>query len=141
MKTAQLPKVEMSIPEHVIGRNTSNAIQSGLLYGYCGLVDGMVHRIADELGMPLQQIKVIATGGLAELIYANSETIQEVNLSVKMRNQNMVNPLHTPTAQMQRHLRTFSTIYQNAAAIFPQQKRCQKSVRQWQHHLKYIAMM
>ena len=78
-KTAQLPKVEMNIPEHVIGRNTSNAIQSGLLYGYCGLVDGMVHRIADELGMPLQQIKVIATGGLAELIHANSETIQEVN--------------------------------------------------------------
>ena len=78
-KTAQLPKVEMSVPDHVIGKNTINAIQSGLLYGYCGLVDGMVRRIAAELDMPLTDIKVIATGGLAELIHANSETIQKVD--------------------------------------------------------------
>ena len=78
-KTAQLPKVEMVVPDHVIGRNTINAIQSGLLYGYCGLVDGMVHRIARELQMPLKDIKVIATGGLAELMHSNSETIQKVD--------------------------------------------------------------
>ena len=69
----------MSVPDHVIGKNTINAIQSGLLYGYCGLVDGMVRRIAAELDMPLTDIKVIATGGLAELIHANSETIQKVD--------------------------------------------------------------
>lgn len=78
-KTAQLPKVEMIVPDRVIGRNTINAIQSGLLYGYCGLVDGMVRRIANELDMPLTDIHVIATGGLAELITANSETIQTVD--------------------------------------------------------------
>lgn len=78
-KTAQLPKVEMVLPEHVIGRNTVNAIQSGLLYGYCGLVDSMVRRIARELAMPLDAFRVVATGGLAELIAANSETIQKVD--------------------------------------------------------------
>lgn len=78
-KTAQLPKVEMIVPDHVIGRNTINAIQSGLLYGYCGLVDGMVRRIAAELKMPLEKIHVIATGGLAELIQENTETIQKVD--------------------------------------------------------------
>ena len=78
-RTAQLPKVEMTVPDKVIGKTTVHAIQSGLLYGYCGLVDGMVRRIAKELHAPLEQIKVIATGGLAELIHANSETIQQVN--------------------------------------------------------------
>lgn len=78
-KTAQLPKVEMVVPEHVIGRNTVNAIQSGLLYGYSGLVDGMVRRIAQELQMPLHEIHVVATGGLAPLIKANTETIQIVD--------------------------------------------------------------
>ena len=78
-KTAQLPKVEMKLPDHVIGRNTIHAIQSGVLYGYAGLVDGMVKRIAKELNTPLEKIKVIATGGMADLISKNSETIQEVN--------------------------------------------------------------
>lgn len=78
-KTAQLPKVEMIVPDHVIGRNTIHAMQSGLLYGYCGLVDGMVHRIAKEMGFPLSEIKVIATGGFAELVKENAETIQYVD--------------------------------------------------------------
>lgn len=78
-RTAQLPKVEMIVPEKVIGKNTIHAIQSGLLYGYCGLVDGMVRRIAAEIDMTLDDVKVIATGGLAELIHANSETVQIVD--------------------------------------------------------------
>jgi pantothenate kinase type III len=59
--------------------NTVNAIQSGLLYGYGGLVDGMVRRIAEELGYPLEKITVVATGGLAQTIKEASQTIQVVD--------------------------------------------------------------
>ena len=84
-KTAQLPKVEMVVPEKVIGKTTVSAIQSGLLYGYCGLVDGMVRRITAELGYRLEDVTVVATGGLAEVIHAHSETIQEVDQMLTLR--------------------------------------------------------
>jgi type III pantothenate kinase len=74
-RAARLPKVEIARPQHVVGRNTANAIQSGLVYGYVGLVDGIVARIRDELGSPCS---VIATGGQAPLIAADSDTIEEV---------------------------------------------------------------
>ncbi|MBQ7025605.1 MAG: hypothetical protein IJN31_03265, partial [Peptococcaceae bacterium] len=60
-------------------------IQSGLLYGYCGLVDGMVHRIAAELGYAEQDITVVATGGLAEVIHAHSETIHQVDQMLTLK--------------------------------------------------------
>lgn len=78
-RTAQLPKVELVMPKNVIGRNTVNAIQSGLLYGYCGLVDGMTRRFADELGPGLNGVTVVATGGVADIIAKNSATIQHVD--------------------------------------------------------------
>ena len=78
-KTAQLPKVALTIPEKAIGRNTVNAIQSGLLYGYCGLVDGLVKRFVSELGHSLGEVAVVATGGLAEVIAKESETINHVD--------------------------------------------------------------
>ena len=84
-KTAQLPKVEMTVPDKVIGKTTVSAIQSGLLYGYCGLVDGMVHRIAAELGYAEQDITVVATGGLAEVIHAHSETIHQVDQMLTLK--------------------------------------------------------
>lgn len=84
-KTAQLPKVEMTVPDKVIGKTTVSAIQSGLLYGYCGLVDGMVHRIAAELGYAEQDIIVVATGGLAEVIHAHSETIHQVDQMLTLK--------------------------------------------------------
>ena len=67
------------MPKNVIGRNTVNAIQSGLLYGYCGLVDGMTKRFADELGPGLAGVTVVATGGLAEMIAKNASTIDYVD--------------------------------------------------------------
>ena len=84
-RTAQLPKVEMVVPEKVIGKTTVHAIQSGLLYGYCGMVDGMVRRIAAELNQPLDKIRVLATGGLAEVIHANSETIQLIDQMLTLK--------------------------------------------------------
>ncbi|MDQ1619026.1 MAG: type pantothenate kinase [Actinomycetota bacterium] len=71
---ARLFKVELARPRSVIGKSTSEALQSGLLYGFVGQVDGMVRRITAELG---GTATVIATGGLAPLILDESETIQQ----------------------------------------------------------------
>jgi type III pantothenate kinase len=71
---ARLFKVELVRPRSVIGKSTSEALQSGLLYGFVGQVDGMVRRITAELG---GVATVIATGGLAPLILDESETIDE----------------------------------------------------------------
>jgi len=71
---AKLPRVEIARPRHVIGKNTIASMQSGLLYGYVGLVDGMVERMRAELDFA---VKVVATGGLAPLIARESKTIED----------------------------------------------------------------
>lgn len=75
-KTAKLYRVELVRPPKVVGRNTVNAIQSGVYYGYTALVDGMVERIKSENDAVA---RVIATGGFAQLIAAESRTIEEVD--------------------------------------------------------------
>lgn len=65
-KTAQLPMVELDAPKTVIGKNTKHCMQSGIIYGFAGLVDNIVNKIKKEL--KLDEIKVIATGGLGEII-------------------------------------------------------------------------
>lgn len=74
-RTAKLPKVDLTRPKTVIGKDTAAGIQSGLIFGYAGLVDELVTRMQTELG---QKALVIATGGLASLIAPESRTIQEV---------------------------------------------------------------
>jgi len=74
-RTAKLPRVDLSRPPAAIGRNTVHAMQSGLLYGYVGLVEGMVERFRTELG---PEMKVIGTGGLTEIIAAETNVIQIV---------------------------------------------------------------
>ena len=75
-KTAKLYRVELVKPPRIVGRNTVNAIQSGIYYGYTALVDGMVEGIRRENGTPA---RVIATGGFATLIAAESRTIEDVD--------------------------------------------------------------
>jgi type III pantothenate kinase len=75
MRAAKLPRVDLQRPPTAIGRNTTDAMQSGLLFGYVALVEGMVDRFRKELG---SEMKVIATGGLAEIISAETDTIQVV---------------------------------------------------------------
>jgi type III pantothenate kinase len=71
-RTAKLPKVDLVRPPSAIGRNTVHAIQSGLVFGYVGLVEGMVARFRAELG---PQMKVIATGGLSNVIAQETRVI------------------------------------------------------------------
>lgn len=79
---SMLPKVEIVAPKTVIGRNTVHSIQSGIVFGYAGLVDGIVERIKKEMGT---RPRVIATGGLASLISSESNTIEIIDefLSLK----------------------------------------------------------
>jgi type III pantothenate kinase len=72
-RTAMLPRVELARPPAAIGRNTTHAMQSGLLFGYVGLVEGMVARFRDELG---PDTRVIGTGGLAEIIARETSVLQ-----------------------------------------------------------------
>jgi type III pantothenate kinase len=73
LRTAKLPRVDLQRPPAAVGRNTVHAMQSGLLFGYVALVEGMVARFREELG---PGTKVIATGGLAEIISAETEAVQ-----------------------------------------------------------------
>jgi type III pantothenate kinase len=75
-KTARLPRVDIRKPSRVIGSTTVGSLQSGLYYGYLGLVDGILERLLDELG---KETKVVATGGLASLIGTGSKYIKHVD--------------------------------------------------------------
>ncbi|MFH1524663.1 MAG: type III pantothenate kinase [Chloroflexota bacterium] len=70
---AKLPRIDLQRPPSVIGSNTTHAMQSGLLFGYVSMVEGMVVRFREELG---SEMKVIATGGLAGLIAKETPVIQ-----------------------------------------------------------------
>jgi type III pantothenate kinase len=75
IRTAKLPRVDLQRPPYAIGKNTVHAMQSGLLFGYVALVEGMVERFRNELG---EEMKVISTGGLAEIISAETDVIEVV---------------------------------------------------------------
>ncbi|HJX13282.1 MAG TPA: type III pantothenate kinase [Dehalococcoidales bacterium] len=75
-RTAQLPRVELAHPKHVVGTNTVTAMQSGIIYGYASLVEGMLARIEKELG---EKALVVATGGYAQLIANETSAINVVN--------------------------------------------------------------
>jgi type III pantothenate kinase len=72
---AKLPQVELARPPHAIGKNTVHSMQAGLVFGYAGLVEGIVKRMRAELG---GTARVVATGGLASLIAAETEIIEHV---------------------------------------------------------------
>ncbi len=74
-RAAKLPKVDLKTPPSVIGQNTPHAMQSGLIFGYVGLVEGMVARFRDELG---PDMKVISTGGLTDIIAKETDVIDIV---------------------------------------------------------------
>ena len=80
-RTAQLPRVELTRPKHVIGTNTIAAMQSGIIFGYVSLVEGMLARIEKELG---EKPTVVATGGYAQLIANETKVINNVNLDLTL---------------------------------------------------------
>ena len=75
-RTAALPRVELARPKKTIGNNTQAAMQSGLIFGWAGLIEGIIHRIQKELG---DKATVVATGGYAGLIAKETKAIDEVS--------------------------------------------------------------
>jgi len=75
-RTARLPRVEIRKPARVVGTNTVGSLQSGLYYGYLGLVDGILERLLAELG---PETHVVATGGLGPMIGKGSKYIKQVD--------------------------------------------------------------
>jgi type III pantothenate kinase len=76
-RTSKLPRIEIfSAPKNVIAKDTISAMNAGILYGYAGLVDGLITRIKKEMG---HEVKVIATGGIAPLIAKESTTIDLID--------------------------------------------------------------
>ncbi|MFC0037029.1 MULTISPECIES: type III pantothenate kinase [Actinomadura] len=74
---AQLHKIELVRPRSVIAKNTVEALQSGIIFGFAGQVDGLVERMSDELAEDPGEVTVIATGGLAPLVLEESRSIDE----------------------------------------------------------------
>ncbi len=93
--TARLPRVELRPPPAAIGRNTVHAMQSGLVFGYVALVEGMVARFRAELGPDL---RVIGTGGLAEVIAAETDAVQQVDPWITLKGLRIVYQLNQPPA-------------------------------------------
>lgn len=87
-RAARLTKVPFDAPEHVIGKTTTSALQSGLVYGFAGQVDAIVERIRGELGTPAAP--VVATGGLADLIAPHSRTITVVDPELTLQGLRLV---------------------------------------------------
>ncbi len=81
-KTAQLPMIELDAPKTVIGKNTKHCMQSGIIFGFAGLVDNIVGKVKKELG--INDIKVVATGGLGEIISKEVKTVITVDRTLTL---------------------------------------------------------
>ena len=81
-RAAKLVKVELAEPEHAIGKATAESLQAGMVYGFAGQVGGVVHAIWNELG---ERARVVATGGLAELIARHTPVISAVDPFLTLR--------------------------------------------------------
>ncbi len=81
-RASKLPRVQIVRPKSVVGRNTEASMQSGLYYGYSGMVDSVVQKIREDVGFPC---RCLATGGLAALIAKESDAIDETDSELTLR--------------------------------------------------------
>ena len=89
-RTAKLPRVDIRRPQKIIGSSTITAMQSGLYYGFVGLVDGVLRKMIEEMGSTPPAPRVIATGGLASLIATGSEFIEQVDNTLTLEGLRLV---------------------------------------------------
>jgi len=90
-RTSALPRVDLVRPKKTIGPNTVAAMQSGTIFGWAGLIDGIVERIREELG---EKAMVVATGGYANLIAKESKTIDKVNPELTLQGIKIIHDLN-----------------------------------------------
>lgn len=75
-RAAKLPRIELAKPEGIIGKNTVTSMQSGIVYGYLGQLEGLINRISQETN---EKYKVVVTGGLAKLIAGQSDLVDHID--------------------------------------------------------------
>ena len=80
-RASKLPRIELIPPEHAIGKNSVASMQSGIIFGYVGLIESLVTRIRRELG---GKVRVVATGGLAEAITKETKVIEAVDMHLTL---------------------------------------------------------
>ena len=100
---SQLRRVELVAPKSVVGRNTVNALQSGLVYGYAALVTGMVNQIKAEIGLDAQ---VIGTGGLVPVIAGETPVFDDINQDLTLIGLRIIYQMNRPTQQRQKAARS-----------------------------------
>lgn len=93
MRAAKLPRIELVKPPAAIGRNTVWSMQSGLIYGYIGLVEGLITRIRDEMG---GNPKVIATGGLANMVAGECSLVTHINPDLTLEGLRILYEMNRP---------------------------------------------
>jgi type III pantothenate kinase len=91
-RAAKLPRVELTRPKKAIGRNTVAAMQSGIIFGYVGLIEGIVVRMRKELG---GKVRVIATGGLASIIAKETDVIDVLDPDLTLVGLRLVHELNS----------------------------------------------
>ncbi len=92
--TAQLKRIEFVAPRSSVGKNTVQAMQSGVIWGYVGMVEGMVKRLEADMGDFGHNAKVIATGGLGKLIAANTDCVHIVDTNLTLDGLRMIYELN-----------------------------------------------
>lgn len=90
MRTAKLPKVEILKPDRVIGKNTASSIQSGLVYGYIGMIDYIINKMIEEMETTKEEITVVGTGGFSTLIASESSYICEIDRLLTLEGLKMI---------------------------------------------------
>jgi type III pantothenate kinase len=93
-RAARITRIDLEAPEAAIGRSSRAAIQSGFVFGFAGLIDGIVRRIEEELG----EASLLATGGLASVVVPFTETIEEVDDMLTLKGLRLIHERNTPTA-------------------------------------------
>jgi type III pantothenate kinase len=90
-RAARIVRIDLEEPETAIGRSSRAAIQSGVVFGFAGLIDGIVRRIEEELG----EVELLATGGLASTIVPFTETIDEVDEMLTLKGLRLIHARNT----------------------------------------------
>jgi type III pantothenate kinase len=93
-RAARISRVDLEEPQEAIGRSTRAAINSGFIFGFAGLIDGIVRRIEEELPNP----RLLATGGYASSVVPYSETIEEVDDMLTLKGLRLIHERNAPTA-------------------------------------------